>query len=272
MIENYEQNYEKIKSPKRIDVSVKLLKIFYLNLDRQIKIFKEAYCMKNNIDIQNVSDKEIYNAIAEKVQVSYNTISRWHKAELFPSMENMIKLAETLNCTLDELLTEKNIYQEYLLALEENGFSKKTLEIINKEIRATIPKPLFEIKGYVEPSKIDFFTVLNYMIENKNIFVDTLIRDSKEVEKAFRKLTDFEKYHKAIENNANIFNNATSGVLCQELSYYENTYIALINSLPNEIQLVLNNAKSNLNKCYEMYISAYIVYLFNEVYNKYKSK
>ncbi len=270
MIENYEQNYEQIKSPKQSLFSVEIQKTFYKNLNKQIIIFRDRYCVEKGINKEYVKDVEIYEAIAEKVNVKYNTISRWHKAEMLPDMENIIKLARALNCTVDELLTGENRYQQYLEALEEKGISKYASEIIEKEIRATIPKCLFEIQGYIEPVKVDFFTVLNYMVENKEIFIETLERSSKEIEKIFRKLTDLEKYKDILSNSNN--NNIKYEYLGQEISYYEDEYNKLKNSLPDDIKIELEKSEKNINKYYKMFISAYIVYLFNEVYKNHNSK
>lgn len=48
--------------------------------------------------------------LAEKLNVSRQTISKWELGEILPEIEKLIELCKTFNCSLDQLLREKMDY------------------------------------------------------------------------------------------------------------------------------------------------------------------
>lgn len=269
MKENYGQNNEQNKKElgrKQCTVSRKLSELFSNNLEEHIKIFEKVYCKEKKIE--NVTDKEINDTIATKLGVDLNTVNRWRSGVMFPSMEYLIKLADILNTTVDELLTGKNIYQEYLSSLEKKGFSSASTNAINQEIRATVPKPLFKMPNDKVPLKIDFFTVLNFIIEGKDRFLYGLINDSIQISEAYRRLTDLDKYKTILEEIKKkplVDIKTDTQYMGQQIYYNESIYNAFKKYLPDEIQAELEDAERDMIQNYNMYKYDYILYLFYEL-------
>ena len=46
--------------------------------------------------------------LADMLKVSQTTISMWENNKTVPRTKNLLKIATALNCTIDELLAEKN--------------------------------------------------------------------------------------------------------------------------------------------------------------------
>lgn len=266
MSEKYGQKYGKT-CVYRCEVNSKRSKEFKDNLVKQIELFKKEYCKENQINEDRI-DAKINEIIGDKIGVTAKTIFKWRNGENFPSMEYIIKLTEVLNTTVDELLTGKNPYQNYLSLLEEKGFSDKALEIINKEIRAVIPKPLFKVASSVESLKIDFFTTLNYIIENDEKYLSELIKDGIQITEAYNKLIDVDKYKTMLESiEYKPFDSNNIEYRGQEKYYYEVIYNEFKEKLPDEIKKLLNDAEESMNTNYNMYKYDYMRYLFYKVYN-----
>lgn len=70
-------------------------------------------------------------ALAEKLNMSRQAISKWESGNSYPDMNTMIKICEVLNCTLEELLDDN--------ALGTNSFEKQNNKInINKWIKEVL--------------------------------------------------------------------------------------------------------------------------------------
>jgi len=63
--------------------------------------------MKSNINVW--IEKRGYKKkwIAEQLGVSQNVLSRWINNHSMPSVKNLSRLAEILNCKMDDLYTKK---------------------------------------------------------------------------------------------------------------------------------------------------------------------
>ncbi|WP_067725384.1 helix-turn-helix transcriptional regulator [Oceanobacillus damuensis] len=59
--------------------------------------------MKNNINVWIAKSGLSKKEVAHSLGVSHIVLSRWINGHSNPSLENALKLAELLNCTVDEL-------------------------------------------------------------------------------------------------------------------------------------------------------------------------
>ena len=47
--------------------------------------------------------------LANKLEIDRSTVAKWETGESFPRAEKLIQLAEVLNCTIDDLLRDKDV-------------------------------------------------------------------------------------------------------------------------------------------------------------------
>ena len=66
-------------------------------------------------------------ALAEKLNMSRQAISKWESGNSYPDMNTMIRVCEVLNCTLEELLDDN--------AIGNNNFEKQNKININKYLK-----------------------------------------------------------------------------------------------------------------------------------------
>lgn len=59
--------------------------------------------MKSNINVWIAKSEKSKKEIAEKMGVSQTVLSRWINNKSKPSLDNAFKLAELLNCKVDDL-------------------------------------------------------------------------------------------------------------------------------------------------------------------------
>jgi len=59
--------------------------------------------MKNNINVWVAKSGMNKKEVAEKMGVSQTVLSRWINGKSDPSLRNALKLAELLNCSVDDL-------------------------------------------------------------------------------------------------------------------------------------------------------------------------
>ena len=50
--------------------------------------------------------------LADKLAVTQGAVSQWETGQTFPRIESLMKISETLNCSLDELLRSKSEEKE----------------------------------------------------------------------------------------------------------------------------------------------------------------
>ena len=88
--------------------------------------------IKSNV-AKNITELRILNnmtqmELAEKLNYSDKTISKWETGEIIPSLENLIKLCDIYNVTLDEITHP--IPQEKLGGKKHKSFEKQNKIII----------------------------------------------------------------------------------------------------------------------------------------------
>ena len=118
------------------------------------------------------------------------------------------------------------------------------------------------------PLKIDFFTVLNFIIEGKDRFLYGLINDSIQISEAYRRLTDLDKYKTILEEIKKkplVDIKTDTQYMGQQIYYNESIYNAFKKYLPDEIQAELEDAERDMIQNYNMYKYDYILYLFYEL-------
>lgn len=85
---------------------------------------------KDKIVILRKKNNLSQEALAEKLNMSRQAISKWESGSSYPDMNTMLKVCEVLNCTLDELLDDN--------ALGNNSFEKQNKVNINKWIKEVL--------------------------------------------------------------------------------------------------------------------------------------
>jgi len=92
-------------------------------------IYERGDNMKFKDKISNLRKKNNLSqeALAEKLNMSRQAISKWESGNSYPDMNTMIKICEVLNCTIDELLDDN--------AIGNNNFEKQNKININKWIK-----------------------------------------------------------------------------------------------------------------------------------------
>ncbi len=63
--------------------------------------------MKSNINVWIAKSEMSKKEVAEKMEVSQTVLSRWINNKSKPSLEKAFKLAEILDCKVDDLYTKK---------------------------------------------------------------------------------------------------------------------------------------------------------------------
>lgn len=79
---------------------------------------KLAENLKNKRKENNLSQEEV----AKKLNISRQSISKWETGTSYPDIENLIKLSELYNISLDELIKGDSEFQEKLI-IKNNNYS-----------------------------------------------------------------------------------------------------------------------------------------------------
>lgn len=58
--------------------------------------------------------------VAEKMGTSNQTISNWENSKTEPDINSLIKLAELFHCSIDYLITGKELHDEYVLMKKDD--------------------------------------------------------------------------------------------------------------------------------------------------------
>lgn len=82
---------------------------------------------KDKIVVLRKKNNLSQEALAEKLNMSRQAISKWESGNSYPDMNTMLKVCEILNCTLDELLDDN--------VLGSNSLEKQNKVNINKWIK-----------------------------------------------------------------------------------------------------------------------------------------
>ena len=71
--------------------------------------------------------------LAEMLDVSRQTISRWESGETLPSTDNLIRLSQTLGVSVDYLMGNTTLEPKIAVAAEERPESGPQTDILNEE-------------------------------------------------------------------------------------------------------------------------------------------
>ncbi len=93
--------------------------------------------MKNQLNVDQVARRAqelglSQSNIAEKLQVSRESVSRWFKSEKFPRPDKLLKLARLLDLGFDDLVTQVLTEDEPVVAFRKKGAHKITAEYIEQ--------------------------------------------------------------------------------------------------------------------------------------------
>ena len=132
--------------------------------------------------------KRTQNDIAEYLHISPQSVSKWEKGESSPSIEYLPKLAEYLNCKIDDFFketTHSNIKLEKIrgffetMANQDNGirelekFIRNNLDIdkhiypFAEDMKKHKTITSFDIQNYLECSLEEAKEIVNYMLEDE---------------------------------------------------------------------------------------------------------
>jgi len=70
--------------------------------------------MKSNINVWIAKSEMSKKEVAEKMGISQTVLSRWVNNKSMPSVENLFKLADILNCKVDDLYEKENNHENNL--------------------------------------------------------------------------------------------------------------------------------------------------------------
>ena len=115
---------------------------------------------KDKIVVLRKKNNLSQEALAEKLNMSRQAISKWESGSSYPDMNTILKVCEVLNCTLDELLDDN--------ALGNNNFEKQNKVNINKWIKDILN---FITNVYNMFFSMKFKDMIKFIIEMSSIFV-----------------------------------------------------------------------------------------------------
>lgn len=304
--ENNMKNDKELK-PRKCEIGPDNLKILYKNLNKYFLMYRDAYCKEMNKE--KVTKDEIHTSIAEKVGVNPYSVGRWEDNFCPPSLDNIISLTKVFNCTIDDLLTEKNTDVEKPSTLQSEDLSAEETQVKESEEVVVVEAESEEVAELqTESTEVEVKTesttneisqkktciekTLNEMIEKSNSFLSKLDSNSVELLKEFgifsnEDLENFKyiirdfrikfiayinNYHLAKTHNDYI--NSTYKLRKEKFLSTSNTmYNRFIKRLPKRIKELIENENECIGDAYNFYISIYMVLRTLEYYNKYeKSK
>ncbi|MBQ3407866.1 MAG: helix-turn-helix transcriptional regulator [Clostridia bacterium] len=220
----------------RSTVSTEIQTNFKNNLEKCISIYEENYYAREENKEAKHTDDEINISIANLVGTTKNSVFRWRSGECFPSIEHLLKLSTIFNITVDELLTERNEYKKFLAQLKEKGFSEDALERIYKEHKAYKPPRLFEDPRDNRLVSVDFFTVINSVIKDKNL-MNSFIYYASQISNCLCYSEDFNTYKS--EYKKLLIPSSDSKIVCLEFKEVLHKDIQdLISSFINDMKLL----------------------------------
>lgn len=115
---------------------------------------------KDKIVVLRKKNNLSQEALAEKLNMSRQAISKWESGNSYPDMNTMLKVCDILNCTLDELLDDN--------VLGSNSFEKQNKVNINKWIKEILD---FITKLYNMFFSMKFKDKIKFIIEMIFIFL-----------------------------------------------------------------------------------------------------
>ena len=109
---------------------------------------------KNLQFLRKMHNSMTQEALAEKMKVSRQTISKWESDSVYPEMEKVFDLCDFFSCTIDRLLREN-------MSLEDEAYSEVSIRTVPafSYIRYTVISP--------EPEEDAMGHVRRWAVENK---------------------------------------------------------------------------------------------------------
>lgn len=287
--ENNVKNDKKLTA-KKCEIGPANLKILYKNLNKYFLMYRKAYCKEMNKE--KVTNDEIHTSIAEKVGVNPYSVGRWESNICPPSLDNIISLTKVFNCTIDDLLTEKNTDVEKPSTLQSEDLSVEETQVKeSEEVEVETEVETESTTNEISQKKTCIEKTLNEMIEKSNSFLSKLDSNSVELLKEFGIFSnedlenfkyiirDFKIKYIAYINNYHLakmhnnYINSTYKLKKEKFLSTSNTmYNRFIKRLPKRIKELIENENECIGDAYNFYISIYMVLRTLEYYNKYEKK
>lgn len=231
-------------------------KVFVKQFKTQLKKCEEKYKLETG---KKIKIPDIKKELAEYVGVDVKTISKWNTGTDFPEIENLIKVAEFFSCSIDELFTNKNPYDEIKQKWEEKKLNEKAIEKAELLLREPPKiKPLWGDDDIPVPrwNTNKFF---NDLLCSEDI--DELIGYYFNISKEFFGLTnaEVEAVNASIKNDNLLESNKLLSILCT--------------NLPKEVQDKILENKNNIDTFIMLHTASYILKMYyDETQNKNNTK
>lgn len=223
-------------------------KDFGRGFSKQLEFYK-----KNNYEKPDISDNEVYEDISNAIDYKdTSNMNKWKNGKEYPTVENLFKLAQFFNCSIDELFDRANPYEQLNHQMREKGFSEEAIKIIELWLRKN-PKTRKALFGDdIQVNDWGTFDFLNDLICNKEI--NKLIGYYYEISEEFFNLSndDIEKLNTKIPE------------LKQSYIYRDNEKVlkSLLLELPKEMKHKVQKIKDDIDLFLEFQTAIYILKIY----------
>lgn len=229
--------------------------VFQKNFRKQIKNYITIVERENGKKPkESVVKKNLLQYLSDNYYSNYDSksVSKWYTGENLPQPEVIVLIAKFFNCSTDELLMDKNPYEQLNQQMREKGFSEEATKIIELWLRKN-PKTQKVLFGdNIQVNDWGTFDFLNDLICNKEI--DKLIGCYRDISEEFFNLSndDIEKI------NAKIPELEQSHILRNNKEVLE----SLLLELPKKIKYKVQNIKDDIDLFIEIQTAIYILKLY----------
>lgn len=228
--------------------------VFKENFKKQIKVYIETI---NSETGKKIEEKDVKKSLESYLNSHYQShdikaISNWYIGKNIPKPDVLVDIANFFNCTIDELLMDKNTYEEKNRQMREKGFSEEAIKKIELLLRK--PPKKTALFGEIIESEFGSFEFLNDLICNQNI--NELIRYFSQISKEFFNLTkdDMEKINTIIPDLKESNNHINNIKLLKDL----------LLELPEPVKYNVQKIKDNIDLFIELHTAIYILKLYKE--------
>lgn len=243
------ENKNRMLSEKNNDTDIK--EIFKKNFKKQLENYVQRYQTETGKEIK---ESDVKKELCYKIDVQdEKSISKWLNGNCVPKIDNIIEIAKFFNCSIDELLTMNNPYEEVNQQMMKKGFSEEAIKKIEMWLRNRGTKT-FVLFGDSKEVNWSPFDLINNLICNQ--YIDELIRDFFQISNEFFNLTkdDIEKINTIIPE-------------LKEADYCINNIQVLKNlllELPESIKYNVQQIKDNIDSFIELHTAIYILKIYKK--------
>lgn len=249
----------KRKNKKNTDLLTGILKTFRDNFQKQIKIYIEKQQIETGKKIKPSAvkkDLSMYLGMGGDVR----TISNWFRGKNIPEIDTIVLIANFFNCSIDELLTDNNPYENVKQNMLEKGFSEQAIKKMELWLRKVNINKSSLFEPTIQSNSWYPFDFLNSLLSN--IYIDKLIQDFYMIFQQFLELGD--------EDIKNL--NSKIPELNEDYFYIDSTEVLnlLVSKFPENKKSKISNFNQNINILMQAYTASYILKLYKDAAQKNK--